>query len=42
MAEASGETVAEEDLREHLEDVEDGCGCTEVWEHLSERRANEE
>lgn len=22
----------------HLEDVEDGCGCAEVWEHLSEDR----
>jgi hypothetical protein len=22
----------------HLADVEDGCGCVEVWEHLSERR----
>ena len=22
----------------HLTDVEDGCGCTEVWEHLSEHR----
>lgn len=22
----------------HLEDVEEGCGCTEVWEHLSEAR----
>jgi hypothetical protein len=22
----------------HLEDVDDGCGCAEVWEHLSERR----
>jgi len=22
----------------HLDDVEDGCGCTEVWEHLSEER----
>ncbi len=22
----------------HLADVEDGCGCAEVWEHLSERR----
>lgn len=21
----------------HLEDVEDGCGCTEIWEHTSER-----
>ncbi|WEL17678.1 MULTISPECIES: hypothetical protein [unclassified Halorhabdus] len=23
---------------DHLEDVEDGCGCAEVWEHLSEQR----
>lgn len=23
--------------RSHLE-VEDGCGCAEVWEHLSEER----
>jgi hypothetical protein len=22
----------------HLEDVDDGCGCAEVWEHLSEQR----
>jgi hypothetical protein len=38
-------TVADEDRRRsrpeaaHLADVEDGCGCAEVWEHLSERRA---
>jgi hypothetical protein len=24
--------------RAHLDGVEDGCGCAEVWEHLSERR----
>lgn len=24
----------------HLDDVEDGSGCTELWEHLSERRAD--
>jgi hypothetical protein len=23
---------------EHLAEVEDGCGCTAVWEHLSEHR----
>jgi len=23
---------------DHLADVEDGAGCTEIWEHLSERR----
>ncbi|WP_199719487.1 MULTISPECIES: hypothetical protein [Halorubrum] len=22
----------------HLDDVEDGAGCTEIWERLSERR----
>lgn len=26
------------DADEHLDDVEDGCGCAEVWEHLSEKR----
>ncbi|WP_224450191.1 hypothetical protein [Haloprofundus salilacus] len=24
---------------DHLSDLEDGAGCTEIWEHLSERRA---
>ena len=24
--------------QEHLQGVEDGCGCAEVWEHLSEQR----
>ena len=23
---------------EHLADIEEGAGCTEIWEHLSERR----
>jgi hypothetical protein len=23
----------------HLDGVADGCGCAEVWEHLSGRRA---
>ena len=27
--------------RSHLEDVESGAGCTEIWETLSERRAAE-
>jgi hypothetical protein len=25
---------------DHLADVEPGAGCTEIWEHLSERREN--
>lgn len=24
--------------RGHLEDVDVGAGCTEIWEHLAERR----
>ena len=24
--------------QDHLNSVEDGCGCAEVWEHLSEQR----
>lgn len=37
-------TIDREEEREaevdtsHLDDVEDGCGCTEVWEHLSDER----
>jgi hypothetical protein len=34
--------LSEDDEREHLSDVEDGCGCAEVWEHLSERRGNDD
>ncbi len=26
---------------DHLRDVPDGCGCAEVWEHLSERATEE-
>jgi hypothetical protein len=28
----------EEEIREHLQDVDDGCGCAEIWEHMSEER----
>jgi hypothetical protein len=31
-------TATEEENRAHLSDVEDGCGCAEVWEHLSDQR----
>jgi hypothetical protein len=35
----SQEAEAEaEQAREHLKDVDDGCGCAEIWEHLSENR----
>lgn len=26
---------------EHLRDLPDGAGCTEIWEHLSERQSEE-
>lgn len=26
---------------DHLADVKDGCGCAEMWEHLSEQRADD-
>ena len=28
--------------RSHLDDVADGSGCTEIWERLSEQRADAE
>ena len=28
----------DEPTTDHLDDVEDGCGCTEIWEHMSEER----
>lgn len=32
-----GETDTRPD-RAHLEGIDDGCGCAEVWEHLSDQR----
>lgn len=29
----------QQDDDDHLSDVPDGSGCAEIWEHLSERRA---
>ncbi|WP_181685796.1 hypothetical protein [Halorhabdus salina] len=26
---------------DHLDDIDDGCGCAEVWEHLSEQREDD-
>ncbi|GAA3859033.1 hypothetical protein [Haloarcula argentinensis] len=31
----------EEPTTDHLDNVEDGCGCTEIWEHMSEERESE-
>jgi hypothetical protein len=37
--EQSASGTSHEDERAHLDGVEDGCGCAEVWEHLSDERA---
>lgn len=31
----------EEHHDEHLENIDDGAGCTEIWEHLSENRGTD-
>jgi len=31
----------EEPVDDHLADVEEGAGCTEIWEHLSEQREDD-
>jgi hypothetical protein len=39
----SGDGTADAtDEEEHLDDVEPGAGCAEIWEHLSERREHAE
>lgn len=30
-----------DDDKEHLEGIEDGAGCVEIWERLSEQREEE-
>jgi hypothetical protein len=31
----------ESDDADHLDDLEDGCGCTEIWEHMSDQRTDD-
>lgn len=40
-APADRRTDGPADAFEHLESVPDGSGCTEIWEHLSERRSGD-
>jgi len=35
---ATDARTTEEQGDDHLDEIEDGAGCTEIWEHLSERR----
>ena len=34
----ANEPEADERDDAHLEDIEEGAGCTEIWEHLAEKR----
>ena len=36
-----GSQEDEEAVDDHLADVEEGAGCTEIWEHLSEQREDD-
>jgi hypothetical protein len=38
MSNPVDEEVSDEDQDEHLRELEDGAGCTEIWAHLSDRR----
>ena len=41
--EAPSDVDPEDDERlAHLDGLADGCGCAEVWEHLSEQRSAED
>lgn len=43
MSDATTELDEPEERHDaHLADLEDGSGCTEIWEHLSERREEAE
>jgi hypothetical protein len=35
------ETDDEEAVRMHLEDIETGAGCAEIWERLTEHRTED-
>ena len=41
MTEPTCERSTTEAEADHLADLADGCGCAEVWEHLSEHRESD-
>lgn len=42
MSEDDPEAESPDERTDHLEDVPDGAGCTEIWDHLSDRRERSE
>lgn len=41
MTSSTDDTDREPVDTSHLDNVEDGCGCTEIWEHMSDERDDE-
>lgn len=39
---AETDEQADEQIDEHLRELADGAGCTEIWEHLSKRREQQQ
>lgn len=37
---ADSDVTGDQASDDHLADVDDGCGCVEVWEHLSDQRTS--
>jgi len=33
--------TSDENVDAHLSELDDGCGCVEVWTHTSEKRAED-
>lgn len=33
--------MEEKEEENHLSEIEDGAGCTEIWDYLSEKRSKE-
>ena len=34
--------TSDENVDAHLSELDDGCGCVEVWTHTSEKRVEDE
>ena len=42
MEETNEIDVGRQKCVQHLQEVPDGCDCTEIWEHLSNNREHKE
>ncbi len=42
MTEDTGTDKDRDVSTDHLDDIDDGCGCAEVWEYMSDKRENED